>query len=120
MTDMDDLDQLLTTASQQRDLPSAALVARIVQDADRVQPQPAARFSAPPAAAPRLGWFAVLADWFGGGVPLAGISAAALVGLYLGVAQPTPVLALADLVTGQTSMERLQVLPETGTLWSQE
>jgi hypothetical protein len=120
MTDMDDLDQLLTTASGQRNLPPPALVARIVQDADRLQPQTAARSAKQPATVARPSWFAIVADWFGGGVPLAGVSAAALIGVYLGVAQPTPVLALADLVTGQTTMDVLQVLPETGALWSQE
>ena len=114
MTDMDDLDQLFATASAQGPQPSAALVARIVQDADR-------EYSVlRPKVAASKGWFAALADWFGGGLSLAGMSAAALMGVYLGVVQPTPVLALADLVTGQVTIDSLDVLPAASTLWSQE
>lgn len=118
MTDMDDLDRMFATASQGRAAPPASLLTRIVQDADREQ---RALHAAPVyAEAVPKGWFAALADWFGGGLSLAGMSAAALIGVYLGVAQPTPVLALADLVTGRATIDSLEVLPATGTLWSQE
>ena len=119
MTDMDDLDRMFATASQGRDVPSAPLLTRIVQDADREQAALQRPVPQRPQAVPK-GWLAALADWFGGGLSLAGMSAAALIGVYLGVAQPTPVLALADLVTGQATIDSLEVLPATGTLWTQE
>jgi hypothetical protein len=117
-SEIDHLDDLFAAAAAQREVPSAPLVTRILKDADHEQPQPrplvTARLASP------KGRLAALADWFGGGFSLAGMSMAALTGLYLGVAQPTPVLALTDLVTGQTVMESLEVLPSTGALWTQE
>ena len=113
MTNMDQLESLMRAAAVERDVPSSALLARIVQDADRVQARPALQI-------PRKGLFATLSDWFGGGFSLAGMSIAALTGLYLGVVQPTPVLALADLVSGQAAIENLDVLPATDMLWAQE
>ncbi len=113
MTDMDDLNQLLGAAAEERAVPSSALMARIVQDADRLQAVPVQR---PRKKRP----FAILADWFGGGFALAGMSVAALTGLYLGVVLPTPVLALTNLVTGQTAIDSLEVLPATSTFWAQE
>lgn len=112
MTELDDLETLFSAAATQAAAPSPALLARIVQDADRLQ-------TAVPAVI-RKGMLAALADWFGGVVPLAGMSVAALTGVYLGVVQPTPVLALANLVTGQTTIDNLEVLPTTATLWVQE
>ena len=114
MAEVDDLDVLFAEAAEQRVMPSAALMARILSDADLMQPG-----AVVPVRVPR-GWLATLADWFGGGVSLAGMSAAAMTGLYLGVAQPVPVLALAELVTGTTVVESLDLLPATGTLWAQE
>ena len=111
MTEMDDLDDLLGAASALVAEPSPALMARIVADADRLRAAPVAV---------RPGFFAMLADWFGGGFSLAGMSAAALTGIYLGLVQPTPVLALTDLVTGQTTIDSLEVLPTSMTLWAQE
>ena len=117
MTEMDDLDDLLGAASGQVFAPSPALMARIAADADRLLP------SVVVAGGPvrgRKGLLATLSDWFGGTVPLAGVSVAALTGIYLGVVQPTPVLALTYLVTGQTTIDSLEVLPTTSTLWTQE
>ncbi len=121
MTEDTDLDALFATASANAALapakPSDALMARILADADALQPT-----SAQPAAgvAPPVGWFQTLAGWFGGGISLAGMSMAALTGLYLGVAQPLPVATLTELVTGYTALDSLELLPSTGTLWTQE
>src|SRR4051812_30421905 len=98
MTEMDDLDDLFGAASAAAAMPSAALMARIMQDADRLQVAPAR-------VVVRNGWLATVADWFGGGFSLAGMSVAALTGIYLGVVQPTPVLALTDLVTGESTID---------------
>lgn len=115
MTHTDDLDTMFAAAAAQRVAPSDALLTRIHADADALQPRPV-----PPAVAIRRGWFDTLADWFGGGMSLAGMSAAALTGLYLGVAQPVPLTALTELVTGTTTLDSLDLLPSTGTLWTQE
>ncbi len=115
-TEHSDLDALFATAASVRAVPSDALMTRILADADAVQPvvaRPVPAVTAP-------GWFQTLADWFGGGMSLAGMSMAALTGLYLGIAQPLPVAALTELVTGTTTLESLDLLPSTGTLWTQE
>jgi hypothetical protein len=115
-TEHSDLDALFATAAAVRAAPSDALMTRILADADALQPVPAR----PVPAVKVQGWFQTLADWFGGGMSLAGMSMAALTGLYLGVAQPLPVAALTELVTGTTTLESLDLLPSTGTLWTQE
>ena len=117
MAQVDSLNDLFAEAAARREEPSAGLVSRILADADAAQPhhQPLR----PVQPAPR-GWLATLSDWFGGGMSLAGMSAAAATGLYLGVAQPASVLALTELVTGTTTIDSLELLPGTGTLWAQE
>ena len=117
MAQDDILDGLFAEAAERREVPSAGLISRILADADRVQPVLAPLRRVAPA---RRGWLATLADWFGGGMSLAGMSAAAATGLYLGVAQPASVLALSELVTGSVAIDSLDVLPGTGTLWAQE
>jgi hypothetical protein len=61
-----------------------------------------------------------VADWFGGGMSLAGMSAAALAGLFLGIAQPVPVVALTELLRGTTTLDSLDLLPTGGALWTME
>jgi hypothetical protein len=109
----DDLDDLFATAAASQARPSDALFARILADADAWQPRPAAP-------APRPGWLATLADWFGGGFSLAGMSAAALTGLYLGIAQPVPLTGLTEFVTGSVTLDSLDLMPSNGALWAQE
>ncbi len=117
MAQLNNLDDLFAEAASASEVPSAALVARIVADADALQPRPAPLKAA--AQVPR-GWITTLADWFGGGLSLAGMSAAAVTGLFLGVAQPASVLALAEVVTGTETLDSLDLLPASGTLWAQE
>ncbi len=109
----DDLDDLFAAAAVNPARPSDALIARILADAD-------ALLSRPASPAPRPGWFATLADWFGGGMSLAGMSAAALTGLYLGIAQPVPLTGLTELVTGTAALDSLDLMPSNGALWAQE
>ena len=117
MAQDDVLDGLFAEAAARREVPSAGLVSRILADAEAVQPRPQPMRATQPVP---LGWVATLADWFGGGMSLAGMSAAAATGLYLGVAQPAQVLALTELVTGSTTIDSLELLPAPGTLWVQE
>ena len=116
MTQNDDLDSLFAAAAEQQAHPSDGLVGRILADADALQPKPATRART----APRPGWFATLADWFGGEMSLAGMSMAALTGLYLGIAQPVPLTGLTNLVTGNATLDSLDLLPSNGALWTQE
>ena len=116
MAQDDILDGMFAEAASQQPVPSAGLISRIVADADSEQPKP--QFLRPAKATG--GWFATLADWFGGGMSLAGMAAAAATGLYLGVTQPASVLALTELVTGSTTIDSLELLPASGTLWAQE
>jgi hypothetical protein len=51
---------------------------------------------------------------------LAGMSAAALAGLFLGIAQPVPVVALTELLRGTTTLDSLDLLPTGGALWTLE
>ncbi len=113
----DDLDQMFAAASRQRiELPDG-LTARILADAAALQPKAALRV---PTESPRPGWFATLSGWLGGTGSLAGVSAAALAGLYLGIVQPSPVQALTALVAGNTTIDSLDLLPAGDGLLAQE
>ncbi len=113
-----DLYQMFAVASHQRvDMPDG-LTARILADAAALQPK--VQLRVPVAGPPRPGWFATLTDWLGGSGSLAGISAAALAGLYLGVVQPSPVQALTALVAGNTTIDSLDLLPSSDGLLAQE
>ena len=84
-----DLEHLFATARAGRPSPSAGLSARITADADAVQ----AGFKPVPCPAGRRPWPGWIAAMGGNGV-LAGLATAALAGLWLGFAQPAPVLTL--------------------------
>ena len=112
-----DLETLFAAASRQRLEPSAGLSARILADAAALQPKARARVPVTP---PRPDWFSTVSSWLGGGAALAGVSAAALAGLYLGVVQPAPVRALTALVAGNTASFSLDLLPSSDALLTQE
>ena len=93
MNGMNDLDDLFAEARRQAVPPSAGLVARVMADAEALQPRPAALSPAP---APRSFW-AGFAGFFAGAGAMAGMGTAAVAaGLFLGIAQPAPVAALTD------------------------
>ena len=114
MTQDDDLDQFFVQAAAQRVTPSDDLITRIQADAEAWQPK------ARVVVAPSRGWLSGVADWFGGGMSLAGMSAAALAGLFLGIAQPVPVVALTEMLRGTTTLDSLDLLPTGGALWTLE
>lgn len=122
MTTQDDLlDGLFQDAAARREPLPAALNARILADAEANQPRPSA---AAPAARPRRalqrpGWIGAVADWFGGGLSLAGMTAAAGAGLYLGLAQPAVVLSLTESLT-QPALERVDLMPDLTSLLAME
>ncbi|MFY8146600.1 MAG: dihydroorotate dehydrogenase [Rhodobacter sp.] len=84
-----DLEGLFATARAQRPIPSAGLAERIIGQADAVQ----AGFKPAPIPARRRRWPGWIVAMGGNGV-LAGLATAALAGLWLGFAQPAPVLTL--------------------------
>ncbi len=90
-----DLDRLLTRAAAAPAVPSDALMARVLADALSLQPKPqAAPLPARPAARPpRRGVWEALAEAFGGRGVLAGLGAAAVLGLYVGYADPGGLMA---------------------------
>ena len=128
MMDKDfDLDALLAEAAAERVTPSPALAARILQDAVLVQPKPNSwpqplvrKENLQVAPGGVFGWFTAFAAVLGGGGTLAGLSLAAMTGLYLGIAQPNlmPSLSLIG-STDSTVSEQIDLLPATGTLWTE-
>lgn len=115
-----DLDALFAEAALTRAEPSAGLSARILMDADRLQPKPQPLARPVILAKPHggfFGWYTGFADVLGGGRAVAGLSLAGLTGLYLGMAQPEPVQSLTSLMSGTTTVEQMDFLPASGTLW---
>ncbi len=78
----DDLDELFVTARTQRVEPSADLMARILADAEALQPKPA-----PVTAPPRVGFWQNLRATLGQ-AGVAGLASATLAGVWIGYAQP--------------------------------
>jgi hypothetical protein len=98
-----DLDAFFNVA---RDVPpdvSDALMARVLADADAHQPRDVVAKAAVPGI-----WNRLLAA-IGGGPALAGLSTAALCGVWIGFAQPGQVADL--LLVGSTATETLDVFP---------
>lgn len=92
----DALDRLLAEVAARPDpVPGAALMARIMADAE------APGIALDVAAAPRLGWRNWLAT-LGGWPALGGMAMAGITGLWLGVAPPAAVDQLVATLLGQT------------------
>lgn len=120
MADDDLLDGLFAEAAARREAPSDALMARISADAEAHQPRPRpAPLPVPRQKAAGRGVFGTLSDWFGGGIALTGMSAAAVSGLYLGLAQPAAIQALSEAVTGGT-VDSVELLPDLASNWTME
>lgn len=108
----DDLDQLLQRARRPVPVPDA-LMARILADAARVQPRPA----------PVAGFwdvFDMLAALFGGRGAVAGLASVACAGLYLGAAQPSPLVDFALALGGAGAVDQLDFMPSIDMLVAEE
>lgn len=120
----DDLNGLLATAKGQGMPPSDALVARVMADAAAVQHGVARASLAGLQVAPKSqrgpGFWARLAGAFGGIGAVAGMSAATVAGVFLGVAQPAPVAALTQALLTSAPLEQVDLLPGTDALWAEE
>lgn len=118
-----DLDALFAEAADVGVMPSPELTSRILNDALMAQPKPQTFVRAPVSEAPRggfFGWFTGLSDVLGGGRALAGLSLAGMTGLYLGMAQPNLMQSLTSMVSTDSSvLEQIDLLPATGTLWTE-
>lgn len=104
-----DLDDLLAAARADRPDPSPALMARVLDDAARLQPRPVAAVAR--RAAPRPGIWALLTGAFGGSGALAGMAAAGLAGVWVGVAQPVPIADLSGGLWGAETVS-LDLFPD--------
>lgn len=122
MTDRDDLSDLFAQAQGQAAQPSDALMARVLHDAIALQPAPHAaglpqRAPAPPPMP--TGFWAALTGLFGGGGALAGIGSAAVVGLVIGVLQPSQLTSFTDALLG-APIETVQMIPSLDQMLTEE
>ncbi len=105
MTDETELDDLFATARTARPRPSEDLMARVLADAYAAQPAPAPAPAARPAAPPARGFWAGLAEVFGGAGVLAGLGSTAVAGVWLGYADPAGLDWLTGTLLPSTSGE---------------
>lgn len=99
MADDDDLD-LLFAAARQHDLPSATLRARVLEAATAMQPVPAVvpAGAASDRSAKGPGFLPTIWQALGGWRAAGGLSAAMLVGFWLGLNDPSGLLGTTDSV----------------------
>jgi len=120
MNDDMDLDDWLAKAAATPVSPSAALTARILADADAVQPRAQAQAARVRPRRGLMAWLSDLADGLGGRRALAGLSLASVAGLFLGFADPSALQSLAGLIAGDlTAVEQMDLLPATDILWTE-
>ena len=100
MTDPSDteLNDLFDSIKVQKPLPSDDLMARVLADADALQPEPQV-ISNPRSSQPR----ASLWDMIGGWPALTGVAAAGVAGLWLGIAPPTSIDQWTASILGNTT-----------------
>ena len=116
---MDDLDDLFAQARAGAMQPSDDLTRRVLADAERLQPKPMA--FAPREAAPQGGGFwAALSGFFGGGFSVAGIGSAAVLGLFFGFVQPSALLSMTTGLTGNDTLDTLELMPGVDALLAEE
>lgn len=111
-----DLDQLLQDAAKPAQV-SDDLMARILADAQRVQPVQRP-FGQPVPNRNRQGIWGNFADMFGGRAVLAGLASVACVGIYFGAAQPNLVSTL--LLSNSISLDQLDYMPSIDALLIEE
>ena len=100
----------------------AALLARVMADADHVQAE-IAPYGAPGATATRVAWSARLAAMWrmlGGWPSLAGLSTAAVAGLWIGIAPPASLSPALSYLTGAADGFVIDAAPMTAFLLPEE
>lgn len=113
---MDDLDDLLAEAGRTAPQPSPALMQRVLADATRLQPRPAAL----PERRAQHGFWAGLAAVFGGGAALAGVGSAAVAGLFFGFVQPAVLTNAASTLTASNTIDSVDLMPGLDALLAGE
>ena len=101
-------DDLLAGAKAGDPVPSAALMARVLADATRLQPA----LAAPPRRPAVRGFFASLIAAIGGGGALAGLATATATGLWIGVAQPAPFAVLTGAIWAGPEDVSVDLIPD--------
>ncbi len=102
MTDksgIDDLEMLFREAAERPLRSGSALMARVLADAEAETRR----------RAPRAGFRAALAGWFGRGGAFAGLAAAALAGVWIGWAAPDPVQGM---LLGDETVAAVELIPD--------
>lgn len=106
---MSELEDLFAEARRAAPFPSEGLMARVMADADALQPMPRG-FDLPAPAAP--GFWSQLGSLFGGfGLTLAGLGTAAVAGLLIGYMQPAPVAALSEALLDSGTLDSVELFP---------
>ncbi|MEO0486575.1 MAG: dihydroorotate dehydrogenase [Pseudomonadota bacterium] len=95
-----ELDALFGAATQEAQLPSADMMARILADAATEQSRQAAQRAAPAPQATPPTLFARIHDTLGGWAGLSGLAGAVATGLVIGVATPDTLSTYASAVLG--------------------
>jgi hypothetical protein len=106
------VDALLADAGAAAPVPGTVLMARVLDDAFRLQPAVAA----PPAPARGGGWFADLADALGGWRGAGGLATATVAGLWIGLSDAAYTASGLASALGSGAVETLEVFPGTGEL----
>ena len=120
MDDDLDLEALLAKAAAMPVAPSAALTARILADAQAVQPRAQVQRASVRPQFGVMSWLYALADALGGGRAVAGLSLAGITGLFLGVADLSAVQSLTSLVAADgATVAQMDLLPATDILWTE-
>ena len=98
LTEAEALDALFADIRSEAQTPADGFMARIMADAASAMPKP----EAPVAVAPSGGWgvglWAALGGWTGTG----GLAAAAVAGLWIGIAPPDIMSGVSTLIWGET------------------
>lgn len=105
----DELDDFFTAARGEGPVPSGALMARVLADADAMQPRVALALAvAEPAAASRWRrWLMAISAAVGGGAMATGLASAAVAGVFIGYAGPVTSDWLAGAVSGDEDVQMM-------------
>ncbi len=120
---MDDLEALFAEAKSGAMQPSQGLMARVIADAEALQPRPVPLAGPHARSGPqaRGGFLAGLAALFGGAGALAGVGSAAVAGLVIGLVQPSAVESMSGMLAStSTTIEQVELIPDVSALLAGE
>ena len=116
--DRDPIDDLLAKAGRQPAVASPDFLARILDDADRIQTL-REETAQPPAPIGR-NWLSRLSAALGGAIAVAGVGTAAMAGLVVGYVQPDALVSFADSYNVVGVSADLDLIPGYETLYLDE